>query len=100
MPYRKVWLTTAYTNMKILKEILTVNECDIASLLERTLSDKTGKKLRQMGIRLVPDDPKVLENTYQSMGGLCAAFTLRVIIESGRSFEEFTIGTNGLHRLA
>ena len=34
------------------------------------------------------------------MGGLCTAFTLRVIVESGRSFDEFTIGTNGSHRLA
>jgi len=80
--YCKVWLTTAYTNMKMLKEILTVNECDIAGLLERTLLDRPGKKLRQMGIRFIPDDPKVLENTYQSMGGLCTAFTLRVIVES------------------
>jgi hypothetical protein len=98
--YRKVWLTTAYTNMKMLKEILAVNECDIASLLRRTMSDRPGRKLRQMGIKNIPNDPKTMENTYRSMGGLCTAFTLRVIVESGRSFDEFTIGTNKFHRLA
>jgi hypothetical protein len=30
--YRKVWLTIAYTNMKMLKEILAVDECDVADL--------------------------------------------------------------------
>ena len=98
--YRKVWLTTAYTNMKMLKEILTVNECDIVGLLERTLADKPGKKLHQMGIKNIPDDSKTIKNTYESMGGLCTAFTLRVIVESGRSFDEFTFGTNKFHRLA
>ncbi len=98
--YRKVWLTTTYSNMKMLKEILAVNECDIADLLERTLSHKPGQRLRQMGIKKIPDDPKTMENTYQSMGGLCTAFTLRVIVESGRSFDEFTTGTNKFHRLA
>lgn len=98
--YRKVWLTTAYTNLKMLKEILAVNECDITDLLERTLADKPGKRLRQMGIKNIPDDPKTMENTYRSMGGLCTAFTLRVIVESGRSFDDFTFGTNKFHRLA
>jgi hypothetical protein len=86
--------------MKMLKEILAVNNCDIADLLERTLSDKPGRRLRQIGIKNIPDDPKTMENTYRSMGGLCTAFTLRVIVEAGRSFDEFTIGTNKFHKLA
>jgi hypothetical protein len=56
-------MTTAYTNMKMLKEILAVNKCDIVDLLERTRSDKPGRKLQQMGITNIPDD---LENSYQS----------------------------------
>ncbi len=56
--YRKVWLTTPYTNMKMLKEILAGNDCDIADLHERTLSDKPGRGLRQIGIKNIPDDPK------------------------------------------
>jgi hypothetical protein len=98
--YRKVWLTTAYSNMRMLKEILTVNGSNITELLDKTTSDKPGKKLRQMGIQDIPDDLKILEDTYKSKGGLCTAFTLKVIAESGRQFEEFTIGNNKSHRVA
>jgi hypothetical protein len=41
-----------------------------------------------------------MENAYRSTGELCTAFTLRVIAESGRLFDEFTIGTNKFYRLA
>jgi hypothetical protein len=72
----------------------------LMELLDKTTYDKPGKKLRQMGIKDIPDDPKILESTYQSKGGLCTAFTLKVIAESGRQFEEFTIGNNKSHRVA
>ena len=98
--YRKVWLSNAYTSMKMLKEILAVNDCDIFTFLERTISGYPGSRLRQLGMRNIPDDPKIMESTYQSMGGLCTAFTLKVIVESERLFNEFTIGTNKIHRLA
>jgi hypothetical protein len=93
--YHKVWVNNTYTNMKMLKEILEANECSIGEFLRRAMIDKTGKKLRQMGIKKIPDSPN-----YHSTGGLCTAFTLKVIAESRRSFNEFTIGTNKFHRLA
>ena len=86
--------------MNMLSEILAANNLDIAGLLGRTLSDKPGRKLRQMLITKIPDNRETMENAYRSIGGLCTAFTLRVIAESGRSFDEFTIGTNKFHRLA
>jgi hypothetical protein len=99
--YRRVWLTTTYSNMKMLKEILAVNNCDIAQLLTRALTDKKpGRKLRQLGLKNIPNDPKIMESTFRSNDGLCTAFAWKVIVESGRELRDFKIGTNKFHRLA
>lgn len=75
--YREVWLTTAYSRLTMLNEILTVNKRTITQFLEIGKAATEGKKIRQLGLKEIPEEYEAIENTYSRKLGLCTAFTIR-----------------------
>ncbi|KAH8821267.1 hypothetical protein F5884DRAFT_745594 [Xylogone sp. PMI_703] len=59
-----------------------------------------GEKIKQPKITKIPQDEKFLKSVYERSGGLCTAFTLKIIMNSRRNLDEFTAEYNNQHRLA
>ncbi|RFU35393.1 hypothetical protein B7463_g934, partial [Scytalidium lignicola] len=98
--YRKVWANTAYSSLGMLADILEANHYSMLDFLHTVQLKDSGRKLNQLGLSKIPENEIRMQNAYESCAGLCTAFTFKVIQESGRSHQEFTIGNNGFHRLA
>jgi len=100
LAYRRIWVNTGYSTLGTLRDILEANNCSIFDWLSAAKSNKSGRRVRQIGIKMIHGDEASMKNAYERRGGLCTVFALKVILESGRILDEFTIGNNMFHRLA